>query len=683
MATNPAGLIAQLLSPQGVNSFQDGVQQGQQQRQNQQALQIGAMQLQQAAQQQQQQQQYATDIQSYFDRGARVDDLAHLAAKYPQQAAALQKSYDLMDSAQKQSRLTQYGNLWNAAQNGRTELLINQLTALQKAEQAIPGTDTSDLDDALRGLQSNDPDQVAKATTFVKGIAQIHLAQDPDAAKTIGIGSEDKGHFHDANGNIYDDRTGEIKTAAPSKPEYVWDADRGTFFLKPGTGGGDPTSGGGASGGGAFDPHQFFKDFVLPHEGGYAAHDANGAPVNMGINQAANPDVDVRNLTPDQASDIFAKKYAAKAANLPPALAAAYSDTAYINPARADQFLQASGGDVNKFLAMRKAWQGNLVATQPDKYGPYAKAWATRNNDLAQYVQRVGSGGSSLPTAVNVAPAKADKNAVFTGAPFGIADNLSGHDVITALPSNIGRQVQAMLDGRQQLTARQAASPLGQQLIAAANQADPQFDTTDYNARAKVRNSFTSGPDAKNVTSLGTSINHMAELLDSFNKLQNGSIPIFNRIGNAWARATGNGGAQKAFNANVQAVSDELETTFRGSSGTLAGTESWKEAFDDADSPQTFKDVLHKAYSLLQGRADELTDKYSRGIGHQADVSQFLSPVAQRNAAMLSRLGPSAQGQNASAAPAAPPPPPGGKYIGTYQGRPAYQLPNGQRVFAQ
>ncbi len=143
---------------------------------------------------------------------------------------------------------------------------------------------------------------------------------------------------------------------------------------------------------GTFDANQFFKTFVLPHEGGYAAHDANGAPVNYGINQSANPDVDVRTLTKDQAGDIFAKKYAVKAQGMPAALGGVYADTAYINPARADQFLRESGGDPTKFLALRTAWQSNLVATDPDKYGKYAKAWTNRNNDLGAYIANAGGG---------------------------------------------------------------------------------------------------------------------------------------------------------------------------------------------------------------------------------------------------------------------------------------------------
>lgn len=48
--------------------------------------------------------------------------------------------------------------------------------------------------------------------------------------------------------------------------------------------------------------------WVLGEEGGYTADD-EGAPANFGINQAANPDIDVTNLTRDQAIAIYYERY--------------------------------------------------------------------------------------------------------------------------------------------------------------------------------------------------------------------------------------------------------------------------------------------------------------------------------------------------------------------------------------
>ncbi len=167
---------------------------------------------------------------------------------------------------------------------------------------------------------------------------------------------------------------------------------------------------------GRLDPVAFYNAFTGPHEGGYAAHDANGAPVNHGINQSANPGVDVANLTLPQAAQIFANKYYPKdAANLPPALAAVYADTAFINPQRAQQFLQQSGGDPVKYMQLRQAWMSNLVQSDPTKYQKYARAWNNRNNDLTAFSQNLAQGAPAAATAAPVA-----------GAPAGIAPVQAG-----------------------------------------------------------------------------------------------------------------------------------------------------------------------------------------------------------------------------------------------------------------
>lgn len=148
-----------------------------------------------------------------------------------------------------------------------------------------------------------------------------------------------------------------------------------------------------AAAGKPLDGASFFQSFVLPHEGGLNPHDMNGAPTNFGINQSANPGVDVSKLTPAQAQEIFVKKYwqPSGAANMPAPLAAVHADTYFINPKMAQSFLQQSGGDPNAYLGLRAAWMQNLVASNP-KAAPYANAWAKRNADLQSFIAQNGGG---------------------------------------------------------------------------------------------------------------------------------------------------------------------------------------------------------------------------------------------------------------------------------------------------
>jgi hypothetical protein len=67
----------------------------------------------------------------------------------------------------------------------------------------------------------------------------------------------------------------------------------------------------------------------------------------------------------------------------------------------------------------------------------------------------------------------------------------TGPAYMATLPQNIRGRVQQLLDGRSLLTAREKGQPLGQQLMDAANQADPTFDENVSHARYVARTQYT------------------------------------------------------------------------------------------------------------------------------------------------------------------------------------------------
>jgi hypothetical protein len=178
-------------------------------------------------------------------------------------------------------------------------------------------------------------------------------------------------------------------------------------------GGSGPGSAPQASGVGAtaarLDPQAFYKGFVLKHEGGLNPSDLNGAPTMYGFNQSANPDINVKTLTPDTAAQRFSQRYFAQsgAADLPAPLAAAHADTYFINPKKAQAILAQSGGDPGKYMDLREQWLNGLVKTQPGA-AKYANAWANRNADLRDVIAQLGGAqpqaGAPVQTSATVSP---------------------------------------------------------------------------------------------------------------------------------------------------------------------------------------------------------------------------------------------------------------------------------------
>lgn len=226
-------------------------------------------------------------------------------------------------------------------------------------------------------------------------------------AATTPTGPSLGGGFKAQDGVIMSDRTGPTG-ATYSTPQIMAPGATGTPFtpsLNGGPGGAmlpQAQHQGGSGSAGGLDPLAFFKSFVLPHEGGLNPRDMNGAPTKYGINQKANPGVDVTKLTPDDAASIFASKYFALsgAGSLPPALAAVHADTAFINPSKAHQFLKESGGDPGKYMDLRDAWMKGLVAKYPEAK-PYERAWQNRNADLRQFAGSLAGGPPPAPPPPN------------------------------------------------------------------------------------------------------------------------------------------------------------------------------------------------------------------------------------------------------------------------------------------
>jgi hypothetical protein len=170
------------------------------------------------------------------------------------------------------------------------------------------------------------------------------------------------------------------------------------FAKTPSTGPtGEPAAGSAVAAGGGFSAA---VERVLKHEGGYNANDGNtGAPVNFGINQKANPDIDVKNLTREGAVELYRKRYwnAIGGDSLPPAIQGTALDAAVNQgPSNANKWLAESGGDVAKFNALRRAHYERLL--EKPENARFRKAWMGR---LESYERASGvPAGSAGPGGV-------------------------------------------------------------------------------------------------------------------------------------------------------------------------------------------------------------------------------------------------------------------------------------------
>jgi hypothetical protein len=162
----------------------------------------------------------------------------------------------------------------------------------------------------------------------------------------------------------------------------------------------------------AFD--KAFKK-VLQLEGGakYIKDDAGKGPTKYGINQTANPDVDIKNLTEDQAKEIYRKRYWDKIggddiASSNPKLATIAFDAAVnqgVKPAL--RMLDQSEGDPNALLALRQKRYIQL-AKNNDNLKQYLPGWTSRvsslQKDLAPPTEQTSANSRIAKTLTNLMP---------------------------------------------------------------------------------------------------------------------------------------------------------------------------------------------------------------------------------------------------------------------------------------
>ena len=159
-----------------------------------------------------------------------------------------------------------------------------------------------------------------------------------------------------------------------------------------------------AEGGGkGEDAFERAVNFVLGVEGDkYVENDAGKGPSRFGILQSANKGVNVKELTRDQAKEIYRRSYwdaigGDELAKRDPKLAMVMFDAAVNHGVGgAQQMLKRSGGDPNKLLQERSNFYDQLVSRNPNQYSQYAKGWDQRLDKLSAEI-----GTEAKPTRVS------------------------------------------------------------------------------------------------------------------------------------------------------------------------------------------------------------------------------------------------------------------------------------------
>lgn len=147
-------------------------------------------------------------------------------------------------------------------------------------------------------------------------------------------------------------------------------------------------------------------DWTMQHEGGFVANDSGKGPTKFGINKEANPDVDVENLTQDQAAKLMKDRYwtPVGADNMSPSMARVAFDTSVnMGVGKAKELVQAADGNPQTLIDMRRQEYVRLATENPEKYGANLPGWNARLDDLQKTLGGgdIASNGKAIPSAAD------------------------------------------------------------------------------------------------------------------------------------------------------------------------------------------------------------------------------------------------------------------------------------------
>jgi hypothetical protein len=148
-------------------------------------------------------------------------------------------------------------------------------------------------------------------------------------------------------------------------------------------------------------------------------------------------------------------------------------------------------------------------------------------------------------------------------------------------------------------------NPKNQRILARVMEINPQYDFTDVTAKKQAASAFTSGNQGNALRSFAVAGQHLDQLGELVDALNNGNAQAVNKLGNAFASQTGNP-APTNFDAAKDVVSKEVMKAIIGGGGGVSEREELAKSLAAANSPAQLKGVISQYRNLMSAQHDAL-----------------------------------------------------------------------------
>lgn len=244
-------------------------------------------------------------------------------------------------------------------------------------------------------------------------------------------------------------------------------------------------------------------------------------------------------------------------------------------------------------------------------------------------ISQTGGGGQPLTTPVQK-PTQAPPSG---GGQMQLIPSPGPH-TIADVPAAIRPQVQQMVDynradpppGRDDLTTRA--------MMNWVMAVDPGHDASDFQAKNAMVRAYTTGPASRQINAAVTGVNHAQALLQAGDALNNGDLPLLNRIANVYKLQTGKS-APAVYNSIVQALAPELARAYGQNTGEER--QALMNGLSADASPAQRKGVIFARAQLLRSSLQPLADQWDATV-HGQGTNSFDQRFLRGNKAVLDQM---------------------------------------------
>lgn len=151
-------------------------------------------------------------------------------------------------------------------------------------------------------------------------------------------------------------------------------------------------------------------------------------------------------------------------------------------------------------------------------------------------------------------------------------------------------------------------------VIAQVQQQYPDYDPTTYSAKTKASRDFSTGTQGNAMRSFSVGLQHLDQLGQLADALDNGNMPLINKVGNIVAQQTGNP-APTNFDAAKSIVGKEIIKAVVGGGGGVAERQEAEHLLSNASSPAQLKGVISTFQGLMSAQhAALLSQRRAAGL---------------------------------------------------------------------